>query len=172
MDKIGKLIPWALALFVSAVFLDSLRFKFSGHPTTEHIFTTLKEWSGIGLFHPAGPWVIGSAELLAASLLIILPAILALIGLSKTARGLQWLGALVGLGVMSGAILFHLFTPLGIEVPEPSSWVDGVATEFTPNLFITACATWVACALIVVLRWSDIPNWVPILGGRKGGAAL
>ena len=58
------------------VFLDSLRFKFTGHPTPEHIFTTLREWSGIGLFYPAGPWIIGLAELAASLLLLAAPVIL------------------------------------------------------------------------------------------------
>jgi len=164
MNKIMKFIPWAAALFVSAVFLDSLRFKFTGHPTTEHIFTTLKEWSGIGLFHPSGPWIVGGAEFIAASLLLIIPGILVLMGLSRTARGLQWVGALIGLGVMSGAIIFHLFTPLGIETP---IYKDGVLVENSPALFITACFTWLACALILILRWSEVPSWVPVLGSKK-----
>ena len=164
MDKIKALIPWALALFISGVFLDSLRFKFTGSPTTEHIFTTLRDWSGIGLFHPAGPWLVGAAELLASLLLLILPVALVVMGLKRTAHGLQWLGALVGLGVMTGAIVFHLFTPLGIEVPLPDSFDEPGGPTFSPALFYTACATWVSCLLVLILRRDSIPAWVPVLG--------
>ena len=166
MKTIVKLIPWALALFINGVFLDSLRFKFTGSPTTEHIFTTLKEWSGVGLFHPAGPWIVGGAELVASLLLLIVPVILVLIGLKRTAHGVQWLGALVALGVMSGAIIFHLFTPLGIEVPLPDSFDDPGGPTFSPALFYTACATWASAAILLVWRRDSIPAWVPVLGRK------
>ncbi len=151
MEIVKRLVIWGGGLFISAIFLDSLRFKFTGHPTPEHIFTTLRDWSGIGLFFPAGPWIIGLAELLASLLLVVIPAILLftkkdadLIGKS------QFLGALIALGVMSGAIVFHLFTPLGIETPV--AWTNGEPIEFSAALFYAACASWVFAALIVVLR--------------------
>ena len=167
MDKIKALVPWAAALFIAGVFLDSLRFKFTGSPTTEHIFTTLKDWSGIGLFHPAGPWIIGLAELTAALLVLIIPGVLVFMGLKRTAHGLQWLGALVGIGVMTGAIVFHLFTPLGIEVPLPDSFGEPGGPTYSPALFYTACATWLACALILWMRRRDIPAWVPVMGNTQ-----
>jgi len=76
MKILKTLLIWGAALFIATIFLDSLRFKFSGHPTPEHIFTTLKEWSGIGLFYPAGPWIIGIAEAIAAFLVLFLPLML------------------------------------------------------------------------------------------------
>ena len=162
MDKVKSLIPWALALFITGVFLDSLRFKFTGHPTTEHIFTTLKDWSGVGLFHPAGPWIIGTAELVASLLVFIIPLVLVLMGLKRTAHGLQWVGALIAIGVMSGAIVFHLFTPLGIETP--TKWQGGEPVESSPALFITACFTWLAALIILIWRRAEVPSWVPVLG--------
>ena len=162
MQTIMRLIPWALGAFITGVFLDSLRYKFTGHPTTEHIFTTLKDWSGIDLFHPAGPWIVGSAELMASLLVFIVPGVLALMGRARTAHGLQALGALIALGVISGAIVFHLFTPLGIETP--TEWVNGVATESSPALFITACFTWLSALVILIWQRDSVPGWVPVLG--------
>ena len=145
---------FAAALFISAIFLDSLRFKFTGHPTPEHIFTTLRDWSGIGLFYPAGPWIIGLAELAAALLLIVFPVLLLLLkaGDTKLLARSQALGALIALGVMSGAILFHLFTPLGINTP--TEWANGEIVADGPFLFISACISWAGALFILAVRGS------------------
>jgi len=148
--KITKAIVWAAALFISAIFVDSLRFKFTGHPTPEHIFTTLKDWSGISLFYPAGPWVIGVGELLSALLLIVLPVMFMIRKNEKAISQSQVLGALIALGIMSGAIVFHLFTPLGIETPV--EWADGKPTKFSAALFYAACVSWFCALCILVYR--------------------
>ena len=150
MRLISKYLPWLGGLFISAIFLDSLRFKFTGHPTPEHIFTTLRDWSGIGLFFPAGPWIIGLGELLSSILLIGLPAILLISRKTALVGPSQFAGALIALGIMSGAIVFHLFTPLGIATPV--AWNGSVPTEFSPALFFAACASWVFAAAIIFLR--------------------
>lgn len=170
MKTVLKLLPWAAALFIAAIFLDSLRFKFTGHPTPEHIFTTLRDWSGIGLFFPVGPWLIGTAELVSALLVLILPLVLVLGGRGRTAHGLQWLGALVGLGVMSGAIVFHLFTPLGIDTPV--EWAGGEPTAYSAALFWSACVTWLCCALILWMRRGAVPAWVPVVGRPAAPTAI
>ena len=96
------------------VFLDSLRFKFTDHPNTQEIFGRLDGWAGSlglpGLFGHTGlfsQYVIGSAELLASTLLLV--------GLLPRFVRLNALGALIGFAVMTGAVSFHLFTPLGID---------------------------------------------------------
>ncbi len=162
MTIFQRFFPWAGGLFISAIFLDSLRFKFTGHPTPQHIFTTLKEWSGIGLFYPAGPWIIGLGELLASLLLIGLPVIFLLIQRRSLIGPSQFLGALIALGIMSGAIVFHLFTPLGIQTPV--EWADGVPTEFSPALFYSACVSWMFAAIILLIHRSTIGAF---LGGAK-----
>ena len=144
---------YAAGLFTAAIFLDSLRFKFAGHPTPAHIFTTLRDWSGIELFYPAGPWVIGLAELTAALLVLILPLGARFVGLQRCAALSQSAGALIGLGVMTGAIGFHLFTPLGIETPV--EWADGQIVASSPALFIAACITWLCCAGVLMLRGGE-----------------
>ena len=154
MSLVVRLAPWALGLFISAIFLDSLRFKFTGHPTPRHIFTTLRDWSGVGLFYPAGPWIIGVAELLASVLLIAAPLVFVLMGKARLAGVSQAAGALVALGVMSGAIVFHLFTPLGVQTP--TEWSGDTIVATSPALFIAACACWISAALIVVMRGKDV----------------
>ncbi|GGD10953.1 hypothetical protein [Aquisalinus flavus] len=149
-----RIALFGASLFISAIFIDSLRFKFTGHPTPEHIFTTLRDWSGIGLFYPAGPWIIGIAELAAAVLLVAIPVILWLTkGDNRLAALSQALGALIALGVMTGAITFHLFTPLGIATP--TEWENGVIVEEGSFLFIAACISWVFALFILVLRGKD-----------------
>ena len=153
-SKIETVILWGGSLFISAIFLDSLRFKFAGHPTPEHIFTTLREWSGIGLFFPAGPWIIGLGELAAAILLIGLPAIFLLMKKNGLIGPSQFLGALAAFGIMSGAIIFHLFTPLGIQTPV--EWDAGSPTKYSAALFYSACVSWVFAVLIMIFRRSSV----------------
>ncbi len=140
-EKIRNILPYILSIFISFIFVQSLFFKFSGAPETVHIFTTLNDWAastfGInGLFLAPGlfsAYVIGSAELVAASLLLI--------GLFTRYKILNPLGALMSMGVMSGAIFFHLFTPLGIDVQG-----DGGA------LFFMAVGVWISSCILVLIN--------------------
>jgi hypothetical protein len=150
MSRIRILTAYAAGLFIAAIFVDSLRFKFAGHETPRHIFTTLRDWSGIELFYPAGPWIIGLAELASALLLIAAALVMRLTGRKIVEAAFQVLGAFIALGVMSGAIGFHLFTPLGIETPV--EWAGGEPTAFSPALFIAACISWSFALLIIALR--------------------
>ena len=152
MTKIMKYASWAIALYIAVIFLDSLRFKFTGHPTPRYIFTTLKDWSGIGLFYPAGPWIIGTAELIASFFVLLLPAIFTFKKSPRNAARSQFLGALIAFGVMSGAIFFHLFTPLTIYTP--TEW-NAAGTEILkkgPVLFINACGVWAVSILLLIWR--------------------
>ena len=114
MKYIKQFLPHAIALFGAAVFIDSLRFKFTGHPNTQEIFGRLDAWTnsfGVsGLFTEMGifgPYAIGTAELIASALLLL--------GILPRFRVLQGYGALLAFAIMSGAVFFHLFTPLGID---------------------------------------------------------
>jgi hypothetical protein len=147
MKNISTLVPHALALFITIVFVDSLRFKFSNHPNTETIFSILNEWAGTlgftGLFADNGlfsAYVIGSVELLASTLLIV--------GIWKSTRVLQAWGALLALCVMTGALFFHLFTPLGID---PNN--DG------GGLFVTAVLVWFGSAILLYVRRNVVLNF-------------
>jgi len=141
VSQIIRFLPHVMAVFMSAVFLDSLRFKFLNLPQTQVIFGRLDGWAATlgagGLFAQTGlfsQYVIGTIELLAASLLLI--------GIMPRYRHLQAGGALAGLLVMTGAISFHLFTPLGVD---PNN--DGA------GLFVAACLNWAfAVGLLAVFR--------------------
>ena len=88
-------ITFVLRLVVSIILLQSLFFKFSGHPEAVHIFSTLgvEPWGRLGL---------GCIELI-IGIAILLP---------KT----KILALLATIILMFGAIASHLFTPLGIIV--------------------------------------------------------
>jgi len=105
----GGITRWgahALTVFIAAVFLDSLRFKFTDAPKTQIIFGDLNSWAASlgapGLFAHGGvfsQYVIGGAELVAATILIATM-------LARRYRFLQPFGALLAIAIMSGAISF------------------------------------------------------------------
>lgn len=139
MRMIFRFAPNLLALFMAAVFVDSLRYKFTNHPKTQEIFGRLNDWAGSlgapGLFAQTGlfsQYVIGGAEIFASAFLLI--------GMLPRMGHLQALGALIGLAVMTGAVSFHLFTPLGTD---PNN--DG------GGLFIAACINLIAAILLITI---------------------
>src|SRR6516164_5404866 len=89
-----SVLSWVLRFAAAGILLQTLFFKFTAAPESVYIFTKvgLEPWGRIGS---------GVVELIAAILLLI----------PRT----TWLGAIVALGVMAGAILSHL-TLVGIEV--------------------------------------------------------
>ena len=153
MKRYLKYIPDLMAVFMAVIFLDSLRYKFTDHPKTQQIFGLLDGWAATlgapGLFGHTGlfsQYVIGSIELLAATLLLT--------GLHPRYKHLQAGGALAGLLVMTGAVSFHLFTPLGID---PNN--DGA------GLFVAACTNLAFAALLLGLFRRD---GIVELGKRVG----
>jgi uncharacterized membrane protein YphA (DoxX/SURF4 family) len=118
---------WIVKIVAAVILLQTLFFKFTGHADSVFIFSQLgmEPWGRIGT---------GIMELIASFLLLI----------PRTA----WMGAVLALGLMSGAIFFHL-TQLGIEVQN-----DG------GKLFAMALGVLI-CSLIVL--WVN-RNQVPILG--------
>ncbi len=134
-----KAFVYLLIAYVVFVFLQSLVYKFSGSEQTDIIFTTIAEWmNGVGLgfiapsFAVYGGLIIGSTELIASGLLIN----------AKT----RSIGALLGLSIMSGAIFFHLFTPLGVN-----RVIDAQGNTDNGVLFYMACGVWISCLLILLL---------------------
>lgn len=132
-------VSWVITLWICKVFLSSLPYKFTNHPDTAHIFGTIGEWMkgilGISIgewFAVGGAYIVGSFELL-TSIVLLLPALLWVIakivpggpsdGDTRSERmrhcmraRLHGIGGLAAAAVMSGAVFFHLFTPLGVEV--------------------------------------------------------
>jgi hypothetical protein len=136
-----------LSIYIAFVFLQSLFFKFAellGQPAdiTVYIFATVGTWIGsIGLpalgdaFGAYGGIVIGLAELVAS------------IFLFKAST--RFYGAVIALGVMSGAIFFHIFTPLGLYPYTDLQCLEpGCPQEYA--LFYMAVGVWVCAA---VLAW-------------------
>ena len=122
------IVSWIIVAWAAYVFLSSLPYKFSGHPDTKHIFTTIGGWIGevttplLGdLFSRFGAYGVGSFELL-SSLILLLPAVIWLLGAVGLANsegvrpGYHAWGGLLAAVVMAGAVFFHLATPLGVEV--------------------------------------------------------
>lgn len=92
--RIISIAYWIARIVAAFILLQTLYFKFSASPESVYIFTTvgMEPWGRIG---------VGVFELIASVLIL----------LNRTA----WLGALLALGLMAGAIFMHL-TLLGIEV--------------------------------------------------------
>lgn len=118
-----KLTYWAIKLVPAVIMLQTLYFKFAATPESVYIF------SKIGM-EPYGRIGIGILELI-ASVLILIP---------RTTL----YGAVLGLGLMAGAIKFHL-TELGINVQN-----DG------GKLFYLAIITAIFCSLIIVMNRKQI----------------
>ncbi len=123
----GAIVSWILQIVVAAILFQTLFFKFSAAEESVYIFTTLgmEPWGRIGS---------GVAELVACILLL----------LPRTVP----LGALLALGVISGAIVSHL-TRLGIVVRE-----DGGL------LFALAVVVFACSAAVLVLRRGQLRGWV------------
>jgi putative oxidoreductase len=87
------IISFAIRAAAALILLQTLYFKFTGHPESVELFTKLgvEPWGRIGT---------GVIELI-ASILLLIPSTI-------------FIGALLSFGLMSGAILSHL-TILGIE---------------------------------------------------------
>ena len=116
---------WIVKLIAVGILLQTLYFKFTAAEESVYIFTTM----GI---EPYGRIGSGVVELI-ASILILIP---------RT----TFLGALIGLGTMAGALLSHLVF-LGIVVKN-----DGV------TLFILAIITFLCCAVLIYNQKSKIPD--------------
>jgi len=119
-----KVVFWLLRVVPSVILLQTLFFKFTAAPESVYIFTI------VGM-EPHGRIGSGIAELI-ASILLLIP---------RT----SWIGAMIGLGVISGAIFFHL-TLLGIEVQGDGGY-----------LFILAIIVLVSCLLVAWQTRSQIP---------------
>jgi uncharacterized membrane protein YphA (DoxX/SURF4 family) len=114
---------WILRLLAAIILLQTLYFKFSASEESVYIFSTIgmEPWGRIGT---------GVMELIAA-ILILFPRTTAV-------------GALLAIGLMSGALFFHL-TKLGIEVKAD----DGL-------LFIYALLVLISSAVLLFVYQTQI----------------
>src|SRR6185503_3706454 len=121
-----KIISIVLRLIAAVIMLQTLYFKFTAQPESVYIF------SKVGI-EPWGRVASGIAELV-ASVLLLLPTTIAL-------------GALVGAGIMLGALAAHVFI-LGIEVQG-----DG------GQLFIYAFVVLIACVVLLAIHFQQLISY-------------
>jgi hypothetical protein len=119
-----KVLIWLLRILAAVILLQTLYFKFSAHQQSVNLFTVLgmEPWGRIGT---------GIAELVTAILILIPRTTL--------------LGSFMGLGLMAGAIFFHL-TKLGINFG---------GDVF---LFLYAVITFVCCFSLIIIHRKNIPQ--------------
>lgn len=127
-------LGWVIRVAAAIILVQTLYFKFTGSTESVELFAKL----GV---EPWGRFGTGIIELI-ASILLLVPATV-------------FIGALLGVGLMSGAILSHL-TVIGIV-----SKGDG------GQLFMLAIAVWCCCATIMVLYKHQAMYWLQWFKNHK-----
>jgi uncharacterized membrane protein YphA (DoxX/SURF4 family) len=137
LTKGQTILSWVLRIVVAVILLQTLFFKFTAAEESVYIFTKLgaEPWGRIGS---------GIVELI-ASVLLLMPRTI-------------WLGALLSLGTISGAIMSHL-TMLGIRL---------TAVGDKGELFVLAVVVFVCSAAALLLHRRQIP----VIGKRLFGQAV
>ena len=131
MQKAIVLVP-AILLALFMIFMGAQKFG-----AENIIFATIAERSGIALFEPEVRIFTGVMEILAAVLLII--------------PRLRPLGALLSVGLIGGAIVFHLSPWLGIYV--------SLAPDAPPTiqLFMMAVGSFVVSLIVLFQNRHALP---------------
>jgi hypothetical protein len=143
LTKTLTVLSWVLHGIAAVILFQTLFFKFTAAPESVYIFRTVG----------AEPWGrIGSGVLeLVAVVLLLTPRTVAL-------------GALLALGLISGAIMSHL-TVLGIDVLGDGGFLFGLAIVVFAS---SAGILFIRRAQIpVVGRLFEAPDLVVSMGGRR-----
>jgi uncharacterized membrane protein YphA (DoxX/SURF4 family) len=122
-QKQKKIMIWILKLIAAVIMLQTLFFKFTASEESVYIFSAIgmEPWGRIGS---------GVVELI-ASILILIPRTTAF-------------GAVLGIGVMSGALFFHI-TKLGLVVMDDHG-----------QLFVYALLVFLSCLTLLYLYKDQI----------------
>ncbi len=161
-NAIRCVVVCVLVIWIVKVFATSLPYKFSNHEVTQHIFGTIGLWLSAaigdtlwGLFWKYMSYIIGMWEL-AISIILLLPFIswigrkTKLFSLKVNTAKMFTLGGLGATMITGGAIFFHLFSQLWIEVLD-----DG------GSLFYTAVTVFFGGILLFLMhRESDEKKWI------------
>ena len=125
LSKTLNITSWILRAVTAVILLQTLFFKFTGARESVYIFSTLglEPWGRIGS---------GVAELIAAVLMLW--------------PGSVVLGAMLSLGVITGAIVSHL-TKLGIALP---------AVGDRGELFALAVTVFLCSAAVLIIHRRDV----------------
>lgn len=122
-QRIQPIFQWILKLVAALIMLQTLYYKFSGAEESVFIFTQMH-------MEPWGRCATGIAELMAALLILYKPT--------------TTVGAILAMGIMSGAILSHVFI-LGIEVKNDHGL-----------LFVYALFVWLSALILAWLNRQQI----------------
>lgn len=121
--SVKNTISWIFRLIAAVILLQTLYFKFTAHPQSVKLFTAIGDyigWSGANPYMRVGT---GVMELI-TGILLLLPSS-------------AFLGAFLGLGVISGALATHLFIP-----------TVGINFDGDPGLFILAVIVFLSCLIV------------------------
>ena len=140
-DRILKWLAWLPALYAAHIMLWYEQFKLTGAEGSVMLFQTLADWLWISAYEPQFRLTVAIAELIASVLLINTPS--------------RMYGALLTIGLMSGAIFFHVVSPLGID-----PYNDGGA------LFREACLTWLSAAILLAIYHRELTGLIAGLTAR------
>jgi uncharacterized membrane protein YphA (DoxX/SURF4 family) len=121
--KISIILIWALRLVSAIILLQTLFFKFTAAPESVALFTKIgmEPWGRIGT---------GALELIATTLILI-------------PRTTGW-GSALAMGLMAGALYFHLNGTLGLK------WYG----DYT--LFLYALTVFLCCSVLTWLYRAQI----------------
>jgi hypothetical protein len=125
-NKTFTILSWSLRGVAAALLFQTLFFKFSGAKESVYIFSSLgmEPWGRIG---------IGVLELIATILLLVPRTVV--------------YGAVLSLGVISGALFFHL-TRLGIALR---------AVDDHGELFALAVVVFICSAGVLIMHRHELP---------------
>ena len=126
-ERVVTTLTWLAAIYIAFILLWYEQYKLTGDEGSVDLFTKITDWAG---FHGHEKFMrigVGACEII-ASVFLLIPA-------------LQGLGGIGAFMLMSGAISFHVFTPLGVD-----PYGDGGI------LFKEACSVWISAVLVIWWR--------------------
>lgn len=117
-------IRWIGACYIAFIFLWYEQYKLTGDEGSVQLFITLTDWLGVRGHEGLMRIGVGLCEIIASAFILV--------------PGVQGLGAIGAFVLMTGAIFFHLVTPLGVD-----PYNDGGV------LFKQACSVWISSVVII-----------------------
>ena len=150
-SKNARVVSWILQLAAVFILGQSLFFKFTGAPETVALFEVLGA-------EPWGRYATALAEL-AAVVLLLVPRTITI-------------GAILALGVITGAILSHL-TKLGVSIDPEALGNPDLQPLAGPTLFVMALVVFASSLAVLIVRRTEIPVIGQKLasGGGSGASA-
>ena len=137
--RVVTTFTWLAAIYIAFILLWYEQYKLTGDEGSVDLFTKITDWAG---FHGHEKFMrigVGVCEII-ASVFLLIPAV----------QGLGGIGALM---LMSGAIAFHVFTPLGVD-----PYGDGGI------LFKEACSVWISAVMVIWWRRDQLAALARRLG--------